>query len=212
MRTIIFDLDGTLTDPKVGITRSIQHALERLDQPVPSQDELTWCIGPPLLQSLQKLVGNNSAADKALQLYRERFAEIGMFENEPYPGIVETLDELSAAGHRLIVATSKPTVYARPILEHFGLAKSFQAIHGSELDGTRVEKTDLLAWVVSKEKLDARQTVMVGDRSHDIIGAHNNGLATLGVLYGYGTMQELTDAGADDLCEAPADLTNHLAQ
>ena len=121
MSTIYFDLDGTLTNPKPGITRSIQYALARLDQAVPPEDELTWCIGPPLHASLKKLVGTDALADRALLLYRERFADIGLFENEAYHGIEETLSALAAPERRMFVATSKPAVYAERIIDHFGL-------------------------------------------------------------------------------------------
>src|SRR6202171_6171680 len=119
MTTIYFDLDGTLTDPKSGITRSIQYALGRLDHAVPPEDELTWCIGPPLRASLKKLLGSDDLAERALSLYRERFADIGIFENEIYPGIEDTLSVLASSGRRLFVATSKPGVYAERIIDHF---------------------------------------------------------------------------------------------
>jgi phosphoglycolate phosphatase len=121
MTAIYFDLDGTLTDPKPGITRSIQYALRKLDHMAPPEDELTWCIGPPLRASLKKLLGSDDLADKALSLYRERFADIGIFENEIYPGIEDTLSVLTGAGRRLFVATSKPHVYAERIIDHFKL-------------------------------------------------------------------------------------------
>lgn len=212
MRTICFDLDGTLTDPKPGITRSIQHALRSLGRVVPTEDELTWCIGPPLIQSLERLVGDRTVAERALVLYRERFGVVGLFENRVYDGIPEALQHLSGAGHRLLVATSKPRVYAERIVEHFGLGRHFAVVHGSELDGTRVEKTDLLAWIVEREGLDPATTVMIGDRSHDIVGARRNGLKTLGVLYGYGSRSELEAAGADGLCASPQGLTADLAR
>ncbi len=206
MQTILFDLDGTLTDPKRGITRSIQYALEALGQDIPTADELTRCIGPPLLDSFERLLGDRSQAESALQLYRERFGKTGMYENEVYPDIPETLTELRRMGYRLFVATSKPTVYAVPILEHFGLSKYFDEIYGSELDGTRSDKSELLAWLQGKESLDPSTTTMVGDRRHDVIGGRDNGMATVGVLYGYGTKQEFLDAGADSFCSSPDEV------
>lgn len=211
MRTVVFDLDGTLTDPKLGITRSIQHALTALGQRAPAQEELTWCIGPPLLESLRKLLGSQSQAESALRLYRQRFVEVGMYENQVYPGITTALSKLKAAGYRLFVATSKPTIYATPILEHFELSANFDAIYGSELDGTRSDKSELLAWLTAQECIDPRRTVMVGDRRHDMVGGRNNGMATLGVLYGYGTRQELLDAGADRLCRSPSEFEQLLS-
>jgi len=207
---ICFDLDGTLSDPKLGITRSIQHALKELGRPVPTADDLTWCIGPPLFGSFKKLLGSRKEAENALLLYRERFTQTGIYENELYPGIAVALSGLRSSGYRMFVATSKPKAFADRIVEHFGLSPYFEAIYGSELDGTRSDKSDLLGWVVAQERLSPSETVMVGDRSHDIAGGRKNGMATLGVLYGYGTMAELLEAGADDLCQSPTDLTRHL--
>ena len=210
MSVICFDLDGTLSDPKLGITRSIQHALRELGRPVPTADDLTWCIGPPLLGSFKKLLGSRKEAENALLLYRERFTETGIYENELYPGIAAALSGLKSSGRRMFVATSKPKAFADLIIEHFGLSPYFEAVYGSEFDGTRSDKSELLGWIVAQERLSPAKTVMVGDRSHDIAGGRKNGMATLGVLYGYGTMAELLEAGADDLCQSPTDLTLHL--
>ena len=144
MTAIFFDLDGTLTDPKLGITRSIQYALNKLYRTTPVENELTWCIGPPLLASLKKLLGNDDLADIALSLYRERFADIGIFENDVYPGIKETLSVLAKSGHRLFVATSKPSVYAQRIIDHFKMTAYFDQVFGSEMDGRRSDKAELL--------------------------------------------------------------------
>ena len=209
MTTIFFDLDGTLTNPKAGITRSIQYALDRLDQAVPTEDELTWCIGPPLLPSLKKLVGSDDLADQALLLYRERFSDVGLFENELYPGIVETLSSIARPGRRLFVATSKPTVYAEPIVKHFGLAGYFERVFGSELDGRRVDKTDLLAYALQTTGVDPSQATMIGDRSHDMVGARNNAMTAVGVLYGFGSEAELVAAGAHRICATPRELIAH---
>jgi len=209
MRTIYFDLDGTLTDPKTGITRSIQYALERLGQPVPTEDQLAWCIGPPLLASLKQLVGNDALAREALVLYRERFSEIGLFENEIVPGIEETLSTLAASRRRMFIATSKPAVYAERIVTHFGLGPYFERVFGSELDGTRTDKTDLLRFALQTAQVDPRQSIMIGDRGHDMIGARNNGMTAIGVLYGYGSKDELVDAGAHRICETHRELIDH---
>lgn len=209
-RAICFDLDGTLTDPKSGITRSIRHALSVLGHPVPENDDLTWCIGPPLLGSLEKLLGDRQQAAAALVHYRDRFGDVGLYENEVYPGIREALASLRQHGHRLFVATSKPWVYARRITDHFALTDHFEAVFGAELDGTRSDKTDLLAWIRRQASLDPATTTMVGDRSHDIIGGSRNDMTTVGVLYGYGTTAELTEAGADMLCDTPADRPSAL--
>ncbi|MGY8660871.1 HAD family hydrolase [Bradyrhizobium sp. UFLA05-109] len=211
MATIYFDLDGTLTDPKPGITRSIQYALERLGQHIPSEDELTWCIGPPLHASLKKLTGTDELAGRALLLYRERFADVGLFENEAYDGIEETLSALSATGARMFVATSKPAVYATRIVDHFGLKHYFEQVFGSELDGTRVDKGDLLAYALDTARVDPQTAVMIGDRSHDVVGARKNGMTSIGVLYGYGSEAELRDAGAHHICAAHPELLAHCA-
>ncbi len=211
MQTIYFDLDGTLTDPKPGITGSIQYALEKLGQPVPSQDELTWCIGPPLLASLKKLTGTDALADQALLLYRERFSNVGLFENTPYQGIHDTLATVAATGARMFVATSKPAVYAERIVAHFGLRDYFERVFGSELDGTRVDKRDLLRYALEEAKVDPRNAIMIGDRSHDVVGARTNGMTAIGVLYGYGSEAELRDAGAHHICAAHPDVLPHCA-
>ena len=143
---LLFDLDGTLTDPFPGITKCIQHALTSLGQPLPSAESLRWCIGPPLKSSLITLLGPLHAhlADEALARYRERFSSVGLFENNVYDDIVRTLDELQKCGHSLSVATSKPTVFAERIIQHFGLTRYFRAVDGSELDGTRSDKALLI--------------------------------------------------------------------
>ncbi|MBR0726917.1 HAD family hydrolase [Bradyrhizobium manausense] len=209
MATIFFDLDGTLTNPKPGITRSIQYALERLSLAVPGEDELTWCIGPPLHASLKKLTGTDALADQALLLYRERFSDIGLFENEAYAGIVDTLATLAATTPRMFVATSKPTVYATRIVDHFGLKPYFERVFGSELDGTRVDKRDLLRYALDETRVEADGAIMIGDRSHDVVGARTNGMTAIGVLYGYGSEAELRDAGAHHICAAHPELLGH---
>ena len=211
MATIYFDLDGTLTNPKPGITRSIQYALEKLSLAVPSEDELTWCIGPPLHASLEKLTGSPELADRALLLYRERFADIGLFENEAYAGIIDTLTTIAAMNQRMFVATSKPVIYATRIVDHFSLKPYFERVFGSELDGTRVDKRDLLRYALDEAKVDPTSAIMIGDRSHDMVGARTNGMTAIGVLYGYGSEAELRDAGAHHICAAHPELLGHCA-
>jgi phosphoglycolate phosphatase len=212
MATIYFDLDGTLTNPKPGITRSIQYALRTLGQAVPSEDELTWCIGPPLHTSLKKLTGTDELAGRALLLYRERFGDVGLFENETYEGIEATLSALSATGRRMFVATSKPAVYAERIIDHFGLRRYFERVFGSELDGTRTDKGELLRYALDAARVDPATAVMIGDRSHDVVGARRNGMTAIGVLYGYGREDELRDAGAHHICAAHAELLAHCVE
>jgi len=201
--TLFFDLDGTLTDPKPGITGSIRYALEKLGRAVPSQDELVWCIGPPLRASFVVLLGGEEQADRAVELYRERFGDVGLFENSVYPDIENVLATLGQAHPRMFVATSKPHVFAKRIVAHFGLARHFEHVFGSELDGTRVHKDDLLAHALRQTGVDPSSALMIGDRSHDVLGAKANGMAALGVTYGYGSPEELAAAGARHLCATP---------
>lgn len=207
---IFFDLDGTLTDPKPGITGSIQYALRKLDRPVPTQDELTWCIGPPLRASFAVLLGGEELADRAVELYRERFGDIGLFENSVYPDIADVLATLRQRPRRMYVATSKPHVFATRIVAHFGLTDYFDHVFGSELDGTRVNKVDLLAYALEQTGADPAGALMIGDRSHDVIGAKRNGIRAVGVTYGYGTTAELLEAGASQLCASPRGVLDHI--
>jgi phosphoglycolate phosphatase len=204
MDAIYFDLDGTLTDPKPGITRSIQYALQKLEHPtIPTEDELTWCIGPPLRASFVRLLGGEHSADHAVSFYRERFSDVGLYENGVYDGIREVLTSLCASGHRLFVATSKPHVFAERIIDHFGLRNHFERVFGSELDGTRVDKSHLLEYALKEASVDPAKTLMIGDRSHDMVGAKNNRMKGIGVLYGYGSRDELLEAGAHHVCATP---------
>jgi phosphoglycolate phosphatase len=204
-RAVFFDLDGTLTDPKPGITECIRHALRGLGRTPPPVEELLWCIGPPLPGSFARLLDTDDAevVARAIALYRERFGTVGLFENALYPGVPEAVTAVRAAGFATYVATSKPHVYATRILEHFSLAPLFDRVYGSELDLTRNDKAELLAYALAEEKLDPRLAVMIGDREHDLIGARRNGLRTIGVTYGYGTEDELRAHAPDALAHAP---------
>ncbi|RLA10814.1 MAG: HAD family hydrolase [Gammaproteobacteria bacterium] len=208
-QTIFFDLDGTLTDPMVGITGSIQYAMEKLGVDVPTAEDLLWCIGPPLLENFRTLVGDDRAP-AAVAHYRERFSTVGLYENTPYSGIHDALSKLQNAEIRLCVASSKPHVYVRQILEHFELIPYFTDVFGSELNGTRTDKSELLRYALSEARVDASEATMVGDRKHDIVGALDNGLSTVGVLYGYGSSEELTQAGAHRFANAPSELVSML--
>ena len=207
--TIFFDLDGTLTDPKIGIVRSIRYALDRLGVEPSSDDDLTWCIGPPLFDSFDKIVGS-ALAPRAVEYYRERFSEHGWKENKPYTGIVDALRQLTESGRAIYVATSKPLVFADRIVEHFELAPFFSRVFGSELDGTRSNKGELLRYALSEVGIASGAT-MVGDREHDIIGAKKNQMRSVGVTYGYGSQRELKSAGADVLVDSPQKLVSALA-
>ncbi|PHJ66497.1 HAD family hydrolase [Nostoc linckia z18] len=208
VNTILFDLDGTLTDPKLGITRCIQYALSELGYQSPDAEELHWCIGPPLKDSFSQLLKTSDIAlvEKALSLYRSRFSTIGLFENLLYPQIVETLKVIKFAGYKTFVATSKPQVYATRIIKYFSLSLLFDGIYGSEFDGTRSAKADLISHILLAENLSPSSVVMVGDRQHDIIGAKRNHIAAIGVTYGYGTEEELKTHGADFIAHCPENI------
>jgi len=205
---LLFDLDGTLTDPFTGITKCISYALDRLDRKLPPRQSLGWCIGPSLKSSFAKLLASDDDAltEKAVAFYRERFGTVGLFENEVYDGIVEVLEDLQKNGHTLYVATSKPVVYAERIIGHFGLQRYFKRVFGSELDGTRSDKTSLISHILQRELIAPSETSMIGDREHDIIGAKENGIYGFGVLWGYGTKDELENSGARAFFRTPREL------
>lgn len=208
MDAILFDLDGTLTDPVEGITRSIQHALERLGAQNRTRADLAAYIGPPLRGTFGLLLETEDplVIEQAMTLYRERFAVLGLFENAVYADVPEMLARLHALHYPLYIATAKPRIYAGQILEHFSLAHYFTGIYGSELDGRYDDKAELIAYLLRHEQLVPETTVMVGDRSHDIVAAKRNGIRAIGVTYGYGTHKELMQAGADLICRSPADI------
>jgi phosphoglycolate phosphatase len=211
-RTVLFDLDGTLTDPKLGITRCIQHAMSELGRIAPHADDLHWCIGPPARDTFSKLLEttDDTVLDRALALYRERFSTTGLYENTLYPTIPGVLAELRGARYRLFVATSKLQVFATRIVEHFSLTDMFEKVYGSELDGQRADKGELIAHLLTTENLEPSAVVMVGDREHDVVGAKKSGVPCVGVTYGYGTEAELKSAGAVRLVTSPTELLQSL--
>ncbi|AUZ04923.2 MULTISPECIES: HAD hydrolase-like protein [Vitreoscilla] len=212
VHTILLDLDGTLTDPKIGITTCIRYGLAKVGHPIHEEIDLDWCIGPPLHASLEQLLPPEyqHLTEEALAGYRERFGDIGLFENEVYPSVAETLNTLQQQGYALILATAKPTVYAKRILEHFGLSPYFTAIHGSELDGTRTNKGELIAHILHTHDLSADKCIMVGDREFDVLGARANGMPVIGASYGYGSTAEWQQSPADAQMNTFADLLNVL--
>jgi len=205
---VYFDLDGTLTDPYEGITNCILYALDELGFPRPDDDYLYSCIGPPLWDTFPELVGQDLTR-KAVDLYRERFVDTGWKENKPYDGIVDALETVASAGHLMFVATAKPHMHAARIIEHFGMGEFFATVYGSELDGTRGTKTELLEFAIGRNPGGTRH-IMVGDRKHDLIGAVANAMTPVGVAYGYGSAEELTAAGATAIAVSPADLPGIL--
>ena len=186
----------------------IVHALTQLGHAPPSEEVLRSCIGPPLQTTFPLLLkeppGDSSLTNQAIAHYRERFVKIGMYENAVYPGIPELLMRLHAEGCKLYVATSKPTVFAKEIVRHFGIEPYFVAIYGSELSGERVHKTELISYILEQENISPKNAIMIGDRKYDMIGADACALhAKVGVTYGYGSADELREAGADALCDTP---------
>ncbi|MHA7772436.1 HAD family hydrolase [Roseibium sp. M-1] len=207
--TVLFDLDGTLTDPFEGITRSIQYALEKMGAEVSETSTMRWCIGPPLWESFRVLLGTEDKAelDRAVAFYRERYTVTGLFENSLIDGIPDLLADLTSAGLKLHVCTSKPHAYAGRIVEHFGLMPYFGKVYGAELDGTRSAKAELIAYILAKEEISASETIMIGDRKHDLIGANANSVAGIGVLWGYGSREELAAEKPVLIAEMPSDIS-----
>lgn len=211
---ILFDLDGTLTDPKQGITRCVQYALRRFGIEEQNLDKLEPFIGPPLLDSFREFYGfDEEKGRQAITYYRERFSTVGLFENKVYPGVARMLAGLQAAGCRLAVASSKPEVFVKRILEHFGLISYFEVIVGSELDGSRTKKEEVVEEALRQLLQGAgklEDTAMVGDRKFDIQGAKAHHIAAVGVAYGYAAEGELEEAGADRIAETVEELESIL--
>lgn len=207
-RALLFDLDGTLTDAKPGITRCIQYALTQLGYSAPAADALNWCVGPPLAASFAQLLQTADAdlIQQAVLFYREQYAAGGLFENALYPDIPQMLQTLRSQGYRLFVATAKPQIYAIAILDHFCLTSLFDGIYGSELAGERSHKGELIQHILQQETLDAPATVMIGDRQQDMMGAKQNQMRAIGVTYGYGSLDELQTHGADWIAHSPLDI------
>jgi phosphoglycolate phosphatase len=193
---LIFDLDGTLTEPELGITRCFVYALERLGLPAPDRTQLRRFIGPPLRDVFGELLATSDPAviERAVAFYRERFGDVGLYENELYPGMADSVEHLARCGHRMFVATAKAEIYARRIVEHFRLGHHFAAVYGAALSGEESHKSQLLGRLLRNEAVDPRESIMIGDRSGDITGARENGMRSIGVLWGYGTASELAEA------------------
>ncbi|MFS0674527.1 HAD family hydrolase [Ornithinibacillus sp. 179-J 7C1 HS] len=193
-KVILFDLDGTLSDPKEGITQSVQYALRKMNITEPDLKKLDSFIGPPLQVSFAEHYGFEAyQVQKAIEFYRERFKEKGMFENKLYPQIQSLLKSLKEKEYVLVVATSKPTVFAEKILKHFNIDHYFELIVGSNLDGSRTAKTEIIQYILDKyNNYSQRDFVMIGDRMHDIVGAVNTGIDSIAVTYGYGSFDELS--------------------
>lgn len=210
--TILFDLDGTLTDPAEGITNSVIYALKKMGIAPPERKELLKFIGPPLAQSFEKYFNlSYEQSLKAVDIYREYFAPKGLFENTLFDGVPEMLKSLKKDGKKIVLATSKPTVFANKILKHFNLYNFFDLTVGSNLDGSLTNKAEVITVALERlGNIKKDRAVMVGDRSHDIVGGIKNGLFTVGVTFGYGSEEELKAAGASHIVNSVKELTEFL--
>jgi len=205
---ILFDLDGTLTDPGIGITNSVMYALKKFGIEVDDRASLYKFIGPPLLESFQKFYGfSKEDSELGLKYYREYFKPKGLYENKVYEGIESLLQELKKQGKKLLVATSKPEEFAIEILKHFHLLDYFDFVAGASMDEKRVKKADVITYALESYGItDKSSVIMVGDREHDVLGAKENELKSIGVQYGYGDYEELVHAGADYIAQNPEDI------
>lgn len=208
-KAILFDLDGTLTDSGEGIINCATLALEHLGLPVPSREEMRVFVGPPLDETFRKFGVPADKTEEAIAVFRSRYTPIGKYENTPYPGIRELLEALTERGYRLYVATSKPEVMARDILEHFALDRYFTRICGATLDGTRVVKEAVIAYLLEQSGTQG-DMVMVGDTLYDILGAKAHGIPGIGVSWGYGKVSEMVEAGAAAIADTPQQLLEIL--
>lgn len=210
--TILFDLDGTLTNPGVGITKSVEYALNRYGITVEDRKTLEPFIGPPLIDSFMKYYGfSKEQAVEAVEIYREYFRAKGLYENEVYPGIPELLQALKSAGKTLLIASSKPEEFVLGILEHFDLLQYFDAVGGAAMDETRTKKEEVLEYILKKAKVtDRSRCILVGDRKFDVNGAHETGMDALAVTYGFGSLEELTAAKPEYTAHTPKEIATIL--
>ena len=201
--TLLFDLDGTLTDSTEGILKCLVNAIKQMGFEVP--EDRNKFLGPPIRQSFAEFCGmNGKQINEAVKIFRDRYSTVGLFENRVYDGIPEMLERLKSGGKRLMIATSKPQVYAVRIADRFGLSQFFEFVGGAELDGSRDYKDEVIEYVLAQNGItDRSKVLMIGDRRQDVLGAHKTGIKCMGILWGYGTAEELTEAGADFIAETP---------
>ena len=204
-KAIFFDLDGTLTDSGEGIINCAALALEHFGLPVPSREEMRVFVGPPLDKMFVQYGVPADRAMEAIEVFRSRYVPIGIFENHPYPGIRELLEQLKAQGHRLFVATSKPEEMALQVLDRFDLSQYFEKICGATLDRSRIEKSDVIAYLLTQVD-SVENTVMVGDTKFDVLGASAHNIPTIGITWGYGTEEDMVQAGAIAIAHTPEEL------
>lgn len=209
---ILFDLDGTVTDPMIGITKSVQYALNKFDIKVEDLNELCKFIGPPLKDSFMNFYNfTEEDALNAITYYREYFSTKGLYENTVYENFEDMLISLKEKNKSLIIATSKPTVFAEKILEHFNLKKYFDFIAGSNLDNTRTKKADVISYALEQQGItEVSEIIMIGDREHDVIGAKALNIESIGVLHGYGSYDELSNSGANYIVKDVKELHSLL--
>ena len=207
---LLFDLDGTLTDSTEGILNCLRYALERMGFEYP--EDTNRFLGPPLYFSFAEFCGmNGEQVQEAVRIFRERYSVTGLFENRVYEGIPEMLDRLKKGGKRLMVATSKPEVYAVRIFNRFGLSQFFEIVGGADINGTRNNKDEVIEYVLARsDAADRSRVLMIGDRKQDVDGAHSTGIECMGILWGFGSAEELTEAGADFIAQTPREAADML--
>jgi phosphoglycolate phosphatase len=212
IKNVLFDLDGTISDSSEGITTSICHALKELGVDHPEPKELFWCIGPPLKGSFEKLLGtkDEKRVNEAIEIFRVRYKKKGMFENTLYDGMRDVLEMLNKKGIRLFVASAKYRDFCKDIINFFKLNDVFEEVYGSELDGTRLDKGELIKYILDEHKLRCSDTLMVGDREQDVAAANLNGVLSMGVTYGFGSREELVRGSADFISNDPKDILNYI--
>ncbi len=208
-KIILFDLDGTITDSGEGIMNCCELALRHYGLPVPSREEMRVFVGPPLHEMFEKHGVPAEECQNAIEVFRSRYTTIGIFENTPYPGIRELLEALVKNGNRLFIATSKPEAMANRVLEHFDLAKYFELVCGATMDSSRVEKSDVIAYLLEYIG-KSENTVMVGDTAFDVTGAASHGIPTIGVAWGYGKVEDMVSAGACAIAHTSEELLGLL--
>ncbi len=208
LKNVLFDLDGTLTDPTEGIIRSMRYALDRLGRPQLEESELLGFIGVSIHPTFVKLLNSDEEGliEEGIRFFRERQSEVGLFENKTYPGIIELLELLRESSYELYIVTNKPRIYTSRILKHFSLEQFFSGVFAPELDDYNPSKTKLIESALNNLNMEPNETVMIGDRKEDIIAGKTNGTVTTGVTYGYGSEEEIKDAAPDYICSSPREV------
>ena len=208
MFVILADLDGTIINSGPGIIGSYQHAFQCMGVDCPSAEDLTWVVGPPLRRSFPKLIGPDQDVEEAVRLYREHYPQNGLLGGTVYQGMREALTALHALPARLFVCTAKPVGFAEKIIDHFDLGHLFERVYGADLEGKFDDKGLLIEHIIGVEQIQPSRTIMVGDRANDMLAASRHEIPGVGALWGYGSEEELTAAGATVLCSSPDDLAD----